>query len=116
MIKKKVGFWEKSAIIMVCIIVLLPLSILIDETIKQRIIKSQSEDYTCIYGEKGPAGSCSNMALYFDKYDNYVYCKIHVLNGQLLSYPVYTEDGNKIKYINGVLIEDNTGKEVRIND
>ena len=112
MIKKKVNFWDIFVIVMVCIIVLLPLFILINETRNQRIIKSQSEGYTCIYGDS----DSSKMALYFDKCDNYVYCKLYTSHNRVLSYPLYTEDGNKIKYINGVLIEDNTGKEVRIND
>ena len=104
---------ELFVLIMVCIIILLPLYVIIFESGNQDAIKSKSEGYSCIYD-----GSLqySKIALYYDESDNYVYCKIYAPSKQVLSYPLYTEDGNKIKYINGAFIEDNTGKKVRIND
>ena len=106
---------ELFVLIMVCIIILLPLYVIIFESGNQDAIKSKSEGYICIYGGDRLLQH-SKIALYYDESDNYVYCKIYVSNDQVLSYPLYTEDGNKIKYINGAFIEDNTGKKVRIND
>ena len=105
--------FELFVIIVLCIILLLPMYIIIAESENRDTIKSKSEGYSCIYDE--PV-QCSKIALYYDESDNYVYCKIYAPSKQVLSYPLYTEDGNKIKYINGVFIEDNTGKKVRIND
>lgn len=119
MIKKKntgASFFEILVLAIVCIVVLVPPYILLVEESNQDTIESKSGGYTCIYGGSGSSGSYSRIALYYNESDNYVYCKLYISHDQLLSYPLYTEDGNKIKYINGVLIEDNTGKEVRIND
>ena len=99
--------------IIILSIILLPIDTIISRN--QSTIKSKSEGYICIYGGDRLLQH-SKIALYYDESDNYVYCKIYVSNEQVLSYPLYTEDGNKIKYINGAFIEDNTGKKVRIND
>lgn len=112
---KGISCFELFVVIVLCINLLISLYVVITESRNQSIIKSKSEGYSCICGEDGPLQN-SKIALYYDESDNYVYCKIYASSRQVLSYPLYTEDGNKIKYINGIFIEDNTGKEVRVND